>query len=411
MKKRLGVVLVLKKNPYKFTVLSMYVNYILQGMAAIILSQNLASLVEQMDTTVPRFFTFVITAIGLGRIVSLPIAGWISDKYNRKLVIVLGMASYFLFFGGILFSNNLYLGIFFALFAGVANALLDTGTYPALLEAMPELFDSTSVLIRAFISVGQFILPLIVGFTIANELYFGISFLFCLAILMINMVVMLKFVPFPPKNNDLREHKGDVVPAIKPPISHYLAGACLLLFGFTAVSTFNIFVNWIPHVAETVIGMSAEAAVRVVSVYSLFSFISVITTSILVKKWIKPMYLVLGYTTGACLTLVALAYFPSLLTAYLAAFGVGFFATGGIWQLGLATLLELFSANKGKITSYYSFLTSLGIMLMPFITGQLQPENIMQFATAISLAGILLSLIIIVCIRERANLIDTSVSN
>ena len=391
----------IKKNPYKFTVLSLYINYVLQGMAAIILSQNMRNLVEQMNTTVPRF-SLVISAIGLGRILTLYSAGRISDKWSRKLVIVLGMFSYVLFFGGILWSQSLYMGIFFALFAGAANALLDTGTYPTLLEAMPDLFDSVSVLNRAFISIGQFILPIVVSLTIVNDLYFGISFLFCLVILALNLVVMLRYIPFPVMNNDLKvKDKKESYQGTISNFSRYLAGSCLVVYGFTSVSTFNIFVTWIPHVAGQVIGMGPAVSVGLVSLYSAFSFISVILTSILVKKWIKPMYLVLLYTTGACVTLMALAFFPSVMTAYLAAFGVGFFATGGIWQLGLTTLLELFPVNKGRITSYYSFLTSLSVMMIPYITGQLEIGDIMKFNSLVTFIGVVLACITVICVENK----------
>jgi len=390
----------MKKNPYKITVISLYMNYVLQGMAAIILSQNMMYLVEQMNTTVPRF-TLVISAIGLGRIITLYSAGRISDRWGRKLVIVLGMFSYVLFFGGILWSQSLYMGIFFALFAGVANALLDTGTYPTLLEAMPDLFDSVSVLNRAFISIGQFILPIIVSLTIVNELYFGLSFLFCLVILALNLVVVMKFIPFPTLNNDLKvTDRKESDQGTVSNFSRYLAGSCLVLYGFTSVSTLNIFVTWIPHVAGQVIGMGPAASVGLVSLYSAFSFVSVVMTSILVKKWIKPIHLVLGYTAVACITLMTLAFFPSVMTAYLAAFGVGFFATGGIWQLGLTTLLELFPVNKGKITSYYSFLTSISVMMIPYITGKLEIGDVMKFNSVVTFIGVVLAFVTVICLEK-----------
>jgi len=388
----------IKNNPYKFTVLALYINYVLQGMAAIILSQNMMSLVSQMNTTIPQF-SLVISAIGLGRILSLYSAGRLSDKYGRKLVVVIGMICYFFFFGGILVSQNVYLAIFFALFAGVSNAMLDTGTYPALLEAMPELFDSMSVLNRAFISVGQFILPIIVSFSIANELHHGISFLFCLVILVINMIA-IKFLPFPQINSERIENKKEVTKIEIPQFRKYVAGTCLILFGFTSVATFNIFVTWIPHVAQNIVGMEATTSVKLVSLYSLFSFISVLTTSVIVKKWIKPIYLVLGYTLLSCISLLVLAIYPSVETTYLAVFGIGFFATGGIWQLGLTTLLDLFSTNKGRVTSYYSFLTSVALMVMPYITGQLALENIMFFNSMVTLTGIILALITLISIEK-----------
>ncbi|MFS7235071.1 hypothetical protein AB6829_08660 [Carnobacterium divergens] len=41
----------MRKNPYFPTVMSLYINYILQGMAAIILAQNMVPLMKQFGTT------------------------------------------------------------------------------------------------------------------------------------------------------------------------------------------------------------------------------------------------------------------------------------------------------------------------------------------------------------------------
>lgn len=53
-----------------------------------------------------------------------------------------------------------------------------------------------------------------------------------------------------------------------------------------------------------------------------------------------------------------------------------FFAAGGIWQLGLATLLDFFPQRRGLVTSYYSLATSVSVMGSPYITGILAENNI-----------------------------------
>jgi MFS family permease len=67
---------------------------------------------------------------------------------------------------------------------------------------------------------------------------------------------------------------------------------------------------------------------------------------------------------------------PNFITVVIAAICIGIFAAGGIWQLGLALMLELFPKKKGKYTSYYSLATSVSIMVTPYITGVISEQGI-----------------------------------
>lgn len=62
----------------------------------------------------------------------------------------------------------------------------------------PEASGSANVAIKAFISAGQFVLPWIISFLIANNLYFGWSFIFCIVVFLINglFIFKLKFPEF-----------------------------------------------------------------------------------------------------------------------------------------------------------------------------------------------------------------------
>lgn len=66
-----------KKN-YTPLIGSLYTNFIFQGMAAIILSQNLNALMDSWQATVQQV-TLVISGIGLGRVLILYFAGYFSD--------------------------------------------------------------------------------------------------------------------------------------------------------------------------------------------------------------------------------------------------------------------------------------------------------------------------------------------
>ena len=231
----------MSENSYFSTVMALYINYILQGMAAIILAQNMVPLMGQLNTNAAGI-SIVISGIGFGRILILYFAGRMSDRYGRKKIVWLGMFSYVIFFGGILISQNMWMATFFTLFAGFANALLDTGTYPALMEAYPEANGFMSVLNKAFISLGQLILPIVVGFLIANNLYFGYSFILCLVALFANIFFMQKR-RFPKlSQTSLAVEKEQKATKFNQKPVFLVEGLALTIFGFTSVSTFNIIV-------------------------------------------------------------------------------------------------------------------------------------------------------------------------
>ena len=58
----------LTKNKYMPTALSMYINYFIHGMGAIILAQNIDFLMEQLNTN-KAGVSYVISALGLGRLI------------------------------------------------------------------------------------------------------------------------------------------------------------------------------------------------------------------------------------------------------------------------------------------------------------------------------------------------------
>ena len=75
--------------------------------------------------------TSIAAALGLGRLISLPFAGPLSDKLGRRLSVIIGCASYVIFLVGIAFSPNTTIAYIAAVLDGIANSFLDTATYPA----------------------------------------------------------------------------------------------------------------------------------------------------------------------------------------------------------------------------------------------------------------------------------------
>ena len=386
----------LTKNKYMPTALAMYINYFIHGMGAIILAQNIDFLIEQLNTN-KAGVAYVISALGLGRLIVLFVSGVLSDKYGRKPFILLGMVTYVMFMGGILISSNVTVAFFFALLAGMANSFMDAGTYPALTECFPETPGGANVAIKAFISAGQFVLPWIISFLISNNLYYGWSFIFCIIVFVINGLFILK-LPFPEfkvveKKTEATTEKVES----KVKANFWIEGICLILIGFTATATFQIIANWLPSFAREVAGVEQTISLKLISIYSTGSIISVFATSILVAKWIKQVRFTFVYPLISLLMLVVLWMFPSTATCVVAAFVIGFSAAGGVLQLALTSMSELFPTSKGKITGIVFTASSLSSTVVPSITGILADINlshVILFDIGITALGVVLALIV-----------------
>ncbi|MGT2715935.1 MFS transporter [Streptococcus respiraculi] len=381
----------MSKNKYIPTISSLYVNYIFQGIATIIVSQNMSVLRENWGASISQI-TLVISAIGLGRILSINAAGVISDTLGRRRAVLLGIISYVIFFIGLLLAPNYIVAFIISIFAGFGNAFLDTSTYPVVVEAFESRNSNSalSVLNKAFISMGQFVFPIITSFILKNGHYFGWTFIVSAVCMALNLVVSLK-LPFPivEKKSDVEvQATVDVEPITRHRQANFkVEGFALLAFSFVSVSLFNIYITWIPSFAQHAIGMAEADSLVLVSAYSIFSFISVFLTSFIVNRGINIPVFMICCTTMTGLALLLMIAMPNLYTVILSTFVVGFFAAGGIWQLGLAILLEFFPFKRGLITSYYSLATSIAVMGIPYLTGVLAEHNLNHvFILIISLA-------------------------
>lgn len=394
----------LKKN-YLPLISSLYFNYIFQGMAAIILAQNMDALKEYWQASMTQI-TLVMSAIGLGRALVLYYSGYFSDRFGRKKTVLIALLSYAIFFIGLLVSRHYLMAIFFALFGGISNAFLDTSTYPTLVEAYPEekINSALSVLNKAFISLGQFILPFLTRFLLSHHLFFGWTFIMCTVFLMLNMV-FLYYVNFPPlttkKTIQLKNNEGNIPIEKTAPQTNIgnfkVDGIALLVFSFVSVSIFNIFILWIPKYAEVMEVASREDSLTFVSIYSVGSFLSVFLTAAIVRKGMNIPKLILVCLIFSASALLFMLLIPTFLSIVIASLTIGVFAAGGIWQLGLALMLELFPNFKGKYTSYYSLATAIAIMLTPFVTGILSEWRIAAifwFNFSLVLLGLLAAFVI-----------------
>ena len=106
---------------YLPSVVILYLNYFIHGIGCSLLSQQVVKemLAAQWGVGDVMTVTAVAAALGLGRLVSLPFAGPLSDKLGRRISVLIGAASYVIFFIGIAFSLNIQVAYVAAVLGGV----------------------------------------------------------------------------------------------------------------------------------------------------------------------------------------------------------------------------------------------------------------------------------------------------
>lgn len=354
-------------TPFILAVICIYFSYFLHGISVITLAQNMTSLAQKFSTD-NAGIAYLISGIGLGRLISILFFGVISDKFGRRAVILLGVVLYILFFFGIPASPNLMVAFVLAVCVGVANSALDTGGYPALMECFPKASGSAVILIKAMVSFGQMLYPMIVGYMLLNHIWYGYGVIVP-GILFVVITLMLLKSKFPGQQVDASVAKE--LPQMNSKPLPWLEGVASVLFGVAAFSTFYVIVVWMPKYAMAFAGMAEADALKTISYYSLGSLVCVFLFAMLLKKMIRPIWANVFNAGLATITAAVIYLHPSPLVCNAGAFVIGFSAAGGILQLGVSVMSEFFPKSKAKVTSIYMMMGGVANFIIPLITGYL----------------------------------------
>lgn len=398
----------MKDKKYFPTLAVIYLNYLVHGIALIILSQNITYLQEQMHTDYAGVM-FVVSGLGIGKLVTQYPAGILSDKFGRRPFMYLSIVSYTVFFLGTLISPNIYVGFVFSFICGFGNTCLDSGGTPALMEILDKMMGTASILTKLFIAAGQFLLPIVIGITVASQMYYGVPFILCAGILAVLGLCLIKvtFVPIVRRKGE----RGKQKTAETEKAEHLSAGAqsatvhanmkieglALVILGYTTTATFHTIINWITIYASDVAGMSKTSASSIMSFYSTGAVIAVAVTAVLVQKAVKSVRLLILYPTLATIAITVLLLFPSDIVCRICGFLIGCFAGGGVLQLAAAVIVEFFPDNKGTVTGMVFTASGLAMFAGPNITGWLSGISVsyvLVYDIVVTFIGVCLAILV-----------------
>lgn len=368
----------------------MYINYFLLGMVNIMLASNMSFLTKQLNTD-GAGISYIISAIGIGKLLSYSLSGILSDKFGRKPLILVSSLTMAIFLIGIPLSPNYPTAFIFAIIAGIANSAMDAGTYPALIEVFPKSSGSASVLVKAFISAGAALLPFMIAFFADRDLFYGYAFFLPALIYLLNMIFMFK-LPFPNHKREqstVQQQNTAENKFISPPKMKQ-EGIALIVIGFTSTALFTVAQIWLPTYGQQVLGMAESSSVRLLSYYSIGALISVLVLAVLLSKVLRPVTVILVYPMITLIAVLTLLFVKVPTIAIVAAFFMGF-STAGVFQLAITVMTELFWNKKGTVTGIVATAAGLAAILLPLATGLMSKTGhisiIFIFDTMLSVVG------------------------
>ena len=394
----------MKKKNYAGAAASVYLNYAVVGAATIFISQYRDVLANAWHASAMAL-SIVMAMVGLGRIVTILFAGAISDKIGRRKTLIIALVSDIIFLLGAAYANNVWIAGIAALFFGATNSFGDTAGYPALADAFPDKTATMNSFVKAAMQIMQMLFPFWVKLIKSPQ----ITALVLSLVLIIDIIVTLRaaFAPQVEKKEETSEQSQTVVESNKPQPKLSVDGAMIITLGFTLCFTFYIFSLYAPYYGQYVLNQATLNANQLVSWYSIASLVSVFITSVLVTK-IKRLTLIIVYETISAIGLLLMILAPSPVTGAIGSLLVGFFAAGGVWQVGLSVLTSYFPQNHGKITSYYSFAPAVVYFVAPLVAAFVLKANSTSTLTVFWITAIItiISVVIAVILVQRGRKFD-----
>lgn len=376
---------------YLPTALILYLNYFIHGIGCSILSQQVVkeTLAAQWGIESVMTVTAVAAALGLGRLISLPFAGPLSDRLGRKISVLIGVASYVIFFMGIAFSPSVQIAYVAAVLGGIANSFLDTATYPAVTEIINKYTGIATMGIKLFISISQLLMPFFLGVVAGTSMsYLTLAIVAGIAIAVLGVLAI--FAPFP---TTASAGKSESFISSLKNANFSLESVALILIGFTSTATFQLWLNCAQTFGKEVAGIPSESVSVMQTYYSAGTLVALFITSILITKFKQVRFLVI-YPAISVVMLVLVYLIKSPTICYIGAFVIGYSAAGGVLQMATATVNDLFPNIKGTITSLVMIASSLCNYTILSAAAKMTATSVIVMNIVITVIGVLLAIFV-----------------
>lgn len=377
------------------SVIVLYMNYFMHGIGCAILGQSVIkeSLSSSWGTSVMAI-TAISAALGLGRLVALPFAGPLSDKYGRKFSVSIGSLFYAAFLIGLAYASGnpggYKIAYMCAIIGGIANSFLDTGTYPALAEIISKAPSVATIGIKFSMAISQMLLPFILGISVTIRSGAASYYPLFIVCGIVYLALALSIIVLPMPNGSDREKKKGLLAEIKD-TKFSIESVAMILIGFTCTGTFQLWLNCAQNYAKDFVGWATPSIMQ--TFYSVGTLLAVIVTSFLTRK-IKDVRFIVLYPAICFATLVMVAFFRTQTMMKIGAFIIGWAGAGGLLQIATSICNMAFPKIKGTVTALVMIASSLCNYTILSAAASMNSLQVIWMNVIITGIGILLGLFV-----------------
>jgi predicted MFS family arabinose efflux permease len=243
--------------------------------------------------------------------------------------------------------------------------------------------------------ISQFLLPYMIGAVASANMSYRTIFIVAGVAIFIDGILIL-FLPFPERGNKTAAAGQKT----KSKLKITPAALAAILIGFTSSSTFMLWLNCNKELGM-LYGMTSDQAGKIQSFYAIGTFAAILCSSVLIKKGLKEINILILYPAISTVTLLLCYFIQSPTMCLIGGFAIGFAGAGGVLQLATSTTAEFFPENKATATSMVMIASSIAnytiLSLASYITkvgGEGAPRMILLLNAGVTVAGILLAIFV-----------------
>ncbi|RLP12738.1 MFS transporter [Propionibacterium australiense] len=370
-------------------VLTLYFAYFVYAMGLIAASQLAGSPSDGWGLSVAwgvetKDVISALSVMAIGKFISYPFAGFLADRFGRRKIVLVGIALNVIFFLLLPISPNRTIGMLLAAVFGIGNSFLDAGTYPTLMESNPSNAGTMNILIKIFISAGQFVMPLLITMVgtqnwrivpIAGGIY------------MVVMGVLACIVSFPDykkiaaeqlaAQNAAEQAAGTKNGSTRARARFAVEGSACLIFIFCTNGIVYLANQALPQIGANTAHLTEAQGRTLTQFFTIGSVVAVLLTAMISSRGVKSINFVPVYAACGLVSVVLLniGFMHSLAGMRITAFLIGYFVSGGIMQLVLTAMSDFFPKSKGQIVSWYWMAGAVGGFVLPYAVGAIVPST------------------------------------
>ena len=354
----------LLKQPFKGVIGLSYLTMFFEGALNVIIVALMLTLEDHFGVSGAEA-ALLVSLKSLGTILTLYIAGDLSDKFGRKKIMLVGLFFFLLFILGFGFVDDFRFLYVFALLGGMGHGLMDSPGISLLFDAIKGNTGPAMSLVSVFFSAGSVSVTLVSSYFIGNNLPWQYIFRGFLVIALI-LGILIMTVRYP-KLQSKSESDSETTNKRRGPSKIM---ALLLITVVASASVQAILTTWIPTFGVVEKSLTEATSVSLLSSYQVGSVLGSIALAILLNKIHASVFMV----SNPIITLVFLAVY--MFTTHPVLAGISLFAMGFFQGVYFALMInmggELNPGRSGASTGLVGTFNMISVTLMVSISGYLQ---------------------------------------